>query len=170
VGVTVHYEGGLKSEEAYETLIASAIAFASEMEWPLTKIEENEVTLQRVKDEEDWDYIGPVKGVEILPHEECDPFRLEFDNNLYIQEYVKTQFAPVQIHVLLIDFLRKHNELFENMQIIDEGEYLETNDIEVLEKHIKACDKQLTDYLSKPEKYYGPVKLDSGRIIDLMEK
>lgn len=170
MGVTIHFEGGLKSEEAYEALIASANALASEMEWPSTQIEEREATLQRVKDEEDWDYIGPVKGVEILPHETCDPFRLEFDENLYIQEYIKTQFAPIQIHVLLIDFLQKHNELFKNLEIIDEGEFLETNDTEVLEKHIEACNKQLDDYLSQPDKYYGPVKLESGRIVDLMEK
>ena len=88
MGVTVHFEGGLKSEEAYEILIASASAFESEMEWPFTKIEEREVTLQRVKDEKDCGYIGSAKGIEILPHEACDPFRLEFDKSLYIQASV----------------------------------------------------------------------------------
>ncbi len=170
MGVTIHFEGKLKDEDAYEKLMASSRAFASEMEWPYSEIQETEVTLQRVKDEEDWDYTGPVKGLEILPHEASDPFRLEFDRDLYIQEYVKTQFAPIEIHVLLIDFLRKNIDLFEDLEIVDEGEFLETNDINVLEGHIEACDKQMKDYLSQPEKYYGPVKLESGRIIDLMEK
>ena len=170
MGVTIHFEGKLKDEGAYESFMASSRAFASEMEWPVSEIKETEVTLQRVKDEEDWDYVGPVKGIEILPHEACDPFRLEFDRDLYIQEYVKTQFAPIQIHVLLIDFLQKHKDLFAELEIIDEGEYLDTNDIHALEGHIEACDKQMDEYLSQPEKYYGPVKLESGRIIDLMEK
>jgi hypothetical protein len=170
VGVTIHFEGKLKDDEAYNSLMASSKKFAIEMEWPVSEISETEVTLQRVKDEEDWDYIGPVKGIEILPHEACDPFRLEFDRDLYIQEFVKTQFAPAQIHVLLIDFLRKHKNLFDNLEIIDEGEFLETNDLEVLESHIEACDKQMEECLSQPEKYYGPVKLENGRIVDLMEK
>ena len=90
MGVTIYFEGKLKNEEAYESFIASSRDLASEMEWSFSEIKETKVTLQRVRDEEDWDYTGPVKGLEMLPHEACDPFRLEFDNDLYIQEYVKT--------------------------------------------------------------------------------
>ena len=53
MGVTIHFEGKLKDKEAYESLMASSMAFASEMEWPFSEINESEVTLQRVKDEED---------------------------------------------------------------------------------------------------------------------
>ncbi len=170
MGVTIHFEGKLKDAKAYNSLMASSKEFASEMEWPFSEINEAEVTLKRVKDEEDWDYIGSVKGVEILPHEASDPFRLEFDRELYIQEYTKTQFSPIEIHVLLVDFLNRHKDLFENLEIIDEGEFFETNDIQVLEDHIEACNEQMEEYLSQPDKYYGPVKIESGRIIDLMEK
>lgn len=170
MGVTVHFEGKLKNELSFDSLCKNAESFAKEMEWNYSFIAEQEVKLERVKDEEDWDYIGPVKGVEIFPHEGCDPFRLEFDKDLCIQEFTKTQFAPVQIHVLLIDFLRSNQELFESVEIIDEGEFFETNDLDLLNKHIQACNDQLEQYLAQPEKYYGPVKLDNGRIVDLMEQ
>ena len=44
--------------------------------------------------------------------------------------------------MLLINFLQRHKELFEDLEIFDEGEFLETNDIQVLEGHIEACNKQ----------------------------
>ena len=44
-------------------------------------------TLTRVRDEQDWDYVGPVKGVVISTDEDCDHVRLEFDSDLYAQEF-----------------------------------------------------------------------------------
>lgn len=170
MGITVHFEGKLKDESSFESLCENAEAFAKEMEWPFSLISEQEVKLERVRDEEDWDYVGPVKGIEIFPHEACEPFRLEFDKDLYIQEFTKTQFAPVQIHVLLVDFLRTNQRLFESVEIIDEGEFFDTNDLDLLNKHMQACNEQLEQYLSQPEKYYGPVKLENGRIVDIMEE
>lgn len=140
------------------------------MEWSFSVISEQKVKLERVRDEDDWDYIDPVRGIEIFPHEACEPFRLEFDKDLYIQEFTKTQFAPVQIHVLLADFIHKNQSLFEFIEVIDEGEYFETNDLELLKKHIRTCNEQFEEYLAQPEKYYGPVKLKNGRIVDIMEE
>lgn len=170
MGITVHFEGKLKDEASFKAICSKAEAFAKEMEWPFSLISEQEVKLERTRDEEDWDYIGPVKGVEIFPHEACEPFRLEFDKDLYIQEFTKTQFAPVEIHVLLIDFLRSNLEMFESIEVIDEGEFFDTNDLELLNKHLQACNAQLEQYLEQPDKYYGPVKLENGRIVDLMEQ
>ncbi len=170
MGITVHFEGKLKSEVSYNAICSNAEAFAKEMEWPFSLISEQEVKLERTRNEEDWDYIGPVKGIEIFPHEACEPFRLEFDRDLYIQEFTKTQFASIEIHVLLVDFLQSNLELFESLEVIDEGEFFETNDLELLKEHLQACNSQLEQYLEQPDKYYGPVKLENGRIVDLMEQ
>ncbi len=61
-------------------------------------------------------------------------------------------------------------EMFEFVEIIDEGEFFETNDLALLNKHLQACNEQLEYYLEQSEKYYGPVKLENGRIVDLMEQ
>jgi hypothetical protein len=67
---------------------AWALRFTAEG-WPIQPIASGEVTLSRVRDEKDWDYIGPVNGIVIYLHEDCDPVRLEFDRDLYIQEFIK---------------------------------------------------------------------------------
>jgi hypothetical protein len=65
MGVTIHFEGQL----------ASSIADAEG--WQIETIASGDVTLPRVRDEKDWNYTGPVKGIVIYVHEDCDPVRLE---------------------------------------------------------------------------------------------
>ena len=78
MGVTIHFEGKLHSEAAYEDLIAAVTTIAKTQNWPTEAIVSAETTLLRVRDEQDWDYTGPVKGIEVHLHDDCDPVRLEF--------------------------------------------------------------------------------------------
>ena len=90
MSVTIHFEGRLNSQN-YLGLISLATNFAIANNMKYFLFEEENKTLERVKDEEDWDYIGTVKGIKIQPDIDCDPLLLEFDNNYYyIQEYCKT--------------------------------------------------------------------------------
>ena len=41
-------------------------------------LESDKVTLLQVRNEQDWDYTRPVKGIAVYLHEDCDPVRLEF--------------------------------------------------------------------------------------------
>lgn len=128
MGVTVHFEGRLRGEEALAEVVALAETYAESRNWPISRIDEPEVMLRRVKDEEDWDYVGPVRGVVLNPHENADPFRLEFDKDLYVQEYTKTQFAPVECHKEIVALLRQLESYFESLTVEDEGEFYETKD------------------------------------------
>ncbi|MDH3669886.1 MAG: hypothetical protein OES46_01825 [Gammaproteobacteria bacterium] len=170
MSITIHFEGTLKDETAYEAVVSEASNLATEMSWPARPISEKKVTLLRVKGEKDWDYVGPVKGIEIRPHENSDPLRLVFDRQLYVQEYIKTQFAPVEIHVAVSDFLKRLEPYFESFNVTDEGEYYDTNNLKKLEDHIQWCYKALDQYLDQEDKYYGPVRSADGRIIDVLEK
>lgn len=85
MGITIHFEGKLKDEVAYEQLLARASAIARSKEWDTEAIAPVVKTLLRVRDEQDWDYTEQVKGVIVYLHEDCDPVRLEFDQQLYIQ-------------------------------------------------------------------------------------
>ena len=82
MGVTIHFEGQILDQENYELLIAAARDFAKKCRWLSEPIEEENVVLKRVQNEKDRDYQGPVKGIVLYPHEDCDPFRLEFDRDL----------------------------------------------------------------------------------------
>ena len=170
MGITIHFEGQLKDDDAYGRVVSSAKACADKHSWSYTVISEQETTLQRVRGGEDWDYVGPTKGIEIQPHENSEPLRLEFDKDLYIQEYVKTQFAPQEIHIKISEFLHSIESEFVSIEVIDEGEYFESVNITTLEKHRAKFFETLDEYLAKEDKYYGPVRLKSGRIIDVMER
>lgn len=170
MGVTVHFEGRVRDEEAFGRISKLAHDFANEKNWPIELIDEGEVTLHRVTDEKDWDYVGPAKGMVLQPHENSDPLRLEFDRDLYIQEYTKTQFAPVECHRAVVALLKLLEPHFEIFQVEGEGEYYETGSETQLQGHLDRCFEVMDEYLQNSEKYYGPVRLGTGRIIDIMEQ
>ena len=168
MGVTIHFEGKLIDDLAYQRVLEFANAFATHHGWPNEPIAERQVTLQRVRNEEDWDYTGPVKGITLHPHPDCDPVHLKFDENLYVQEYCKTQFAGAEAHILVIELLRLLKPQFRNLTVEDEGEYWETGDRAALENHIRRCAEAMRDILDQKPNAHGPVRLPSGRIVDIM--
>ena len=168
MGVTVHFEGKLRGEDAYLSLVAAVRSFATQRGWPIQPFEISETLLRRVRDEKDWDYRGPTKGIELCPHPSSESIRLEFDDQLYIQEYTKTQFAPVQVHMDLILLLRELAPYFEHLGVFDEGEYFESANERVLKSHLNRCFEVLDERLANDRSLRGPVRLPSGRIADLV--
>jgi hypothetical protein len=125
--------------------------------------------LERVKDEKDWNYEGSTKGLQLQPDLNSDPVILEFDENLYVQEFCKTQFADTSVHILVIDLLKQIQPYFDNLIVEDEGEYWETSDINLLQQHIDNCNRVSEEMKNENSKMNGPFRLNNGRIIDLME-
>jgi hypothetical protein len=168
MGVTIHFEGKLRDEKAYEAVVSLATAFAQNRGWPSRMISERNVKLSRVRDEKDWTYEGPTKGVELQPHENSEPFRLEFDRDLYVQEYTKTQFAPLEVHQEIVTLLDEIASFFMTLEVIDEGEYYETRDEDALLRYRDECFEALDEHLANDPTLRGPVRLASGRIMDLI--
>lgn len=107
MGVTIHFEGRLKDEASLDHVLTLTRRFCEERSWPYELINQSCITLKRVRDEKDWEYIGPSKGIVVQPHENSEPFRLEFDKDNFLQEYTKTQFAPIEVHIALVSLLRQ---------------------------------------------------------------
>jgi len=168
MGVTIHFEGRLKDETAYSSVISIAEKHAATHGWPAAHFSIAKAALSRVKDEGDWDYLGPTKGIELQPHPNCEPFRLEFDESLYIQEYTKTQFAPVQVHIDVAALLSAIAPHFSEISVYDEGEFYESGDELQLRRHIDHCNAALEEHLAQDRSLTGPVRLPSGRIADLV--
>ncbi len=168
MGVTIHFEGQLHDEEAYKNIMENIREFVEKYELVSADISEECKNLSRVKDEEDWDYRGPVKGIRIKVHDNCDPLIFEFDENLYLQEYIKTQFVGAEAHVIICDYLETLSPFFNEFKIVDEGEYLETKDKERLENHIDTVDKLIEEKISTDPSLTGPVRSSDGRILDLV--
>ena len=168
MGVTIHFEGELHSEAAYEDLIAVVTSIAKIQSWPTEAIESSGTTLLRVRDEQDWDYTGPVKGIEVHLHNDCDPVRLEFDHELYLQKFTKTQFAGVECHLKVVDLLKTIRPFFRELKVEDEGEFWETGNRAILAEHMDRTRKVIEDEVRKNPSAQVKVKTPSGKIIDLM--
>ncbi len=137
--------------------------------WRTEPIVSNETRLLRVRDGEDWNYVGPVRGIVLYPHADCDPVRLEFDRDLYIQEFTKTQFAGVQTHLSVLELLKAIEPFFQNLKVEDEGEYWETEDIQLLAEHLSSVQKVIESELQKNPSTQAKFKTPSGRILDLYD-
>jgi hypothetical protein len=168
MGITIHFEGRMKNKSDYDAALSIAVSFAAGRNWPVTHFVNLNTKLSRVRDEKDWDYEGPTSGIELLPHSSSEPFRLEFDDNLYVQEYTKTQFAPQSIHEELVDLLDQLEPFFADLTVIDEGEYYQTRDPALLDKHLTRCFELMDEHLASDPSLRGPVRLPSGRIADLI--
>jgi len=70
MGVTIHFEGQLLDEKTYQELVAFVSSTAKIEGWRTEPIEWRKVTLLRVRDEQDWDYTGPVRGIAVYLHED----------------------------------------------------------------------------------------------------
>ncbi len=168
MGVTIHFEGKLKSQESFQKIIDIAKQYALSNDLIFSLFNEENKILERVKDEKDWDYQGSTNGLLMQPDINSDPLNLEFDKDLYIQEYCKTQFADISVHILVIDLLRQIERYFKVLKVDDEGEYWDTGDITLLQKHFDNCFKAIDEVKQEDKSLEGPFRLENGRIIDLM--
>ena len=168
MGVTIHFEGKLKSDFEYKKLMQTAQEFATANQMEHNFFENKKKVLLRVKNNEDWDYSGATKGIRIQPSELTDPLILEFDKDNYLQEYCKTQFAEPETHIQIIEFLKTIQDCFDVLAVNDEGEYWQTADRQVLVNHINTCFHQIETLRQNDHALDGPFKTEDNRIVDLM--
>jgi len=169
MGVTIHFEGQLKSSLFFKEVIHLAEDFATSNQMDYETFEDADKTLYRVKNEQDWNYHGATKGIKIQPHINSDPLWLEFDENYYVQDFCKTQFVDLVIHIKIIDLLRTIEPYFNKLLVTDEGEYWDTNDREVLIKNINICFKAMEEARNENPKLSGPFRVNDGKIVDFLE-
>jgi hypothetical protein len=169
MGVTIHFEGQLKSPLYYSDVLKMIETFAQLNNMNYEFFDNAEKTLLRVKNEDKWDYHGPTKGIKIQPHVNSDPLWIEFDKDYYIQDFCKTQFVDQEIHIKIIELLKSIEPFFENLLVTDEGEYWSTNDLDVLKKQVEICFKAMEDAKQENPKLSGPYRVSDGRIVDFLE-
>lgn len=168
MGVTIHFKGNLKSDTDFDELIKVAKNFAESNKMNFNLFEEPHKILQRVRNEMDWDYEGLTRGVRIQPNENSDPLLLEFDKDNYIQEYCKTQFVEKEIHIKIIGLLRQIKPYFQELSVIDEGEYWDSNDPNLLQQHLDDCFYAIEEAKKEDESLSGPYRVEGNRIVDLI--
>jgi hypothetical protein len=124
--------------------------------------------LQRVRNDEEYVYSGPARGISLYPHEDCEPLHLEFDGDLFVQDFTKTQFAPPDIHIKVVRLLKTIAPQFACLSVDDEGEFWDSENVDQLIQNLQACFRAIEKELSADPNLRGPVHLPSGRIVDLV--
>lgn len=169
MGVTIHFEGTAKSDSDVEKISSLAKDFAIKYNMPNFPVHESNSKLSRLINEIDADYEGPVKGIIIEPHHNSEQLKLKFGNDLFMQDYCKTQFAPIEVHVAIIGLFKIIQPHFSKLTIFDEGRYWETGDAQALEQEMNYTFKQMDKLKKENTSADGPFRIKDGRIIDIMQ-
>lgn len=156
MGVTIHYSGQLAGEKEFKALMADAAELAQANGWQFEEFAQEHAELIRVEESQIRESTGPTRGIAIVPHPESEPIFLEFDNKLYMQSFTKTQFAPIEVHVAVAEFLRAISRHFLRFQVVDEAEYYDTGDTSLLESYRKQISDAIARFARNADKIEMP--------------
>ena len=168
-GVTIHFEGRARDRNSVERAIVIATEEAQRLGWKVENGDAASVSITRVVGESDRPYKGPLRGIVIRAHPMCEPFHLQFGSDLFLQDYVKTQFAGPDVHIALTTLLRKIKPFFKSLHVEDEGEYWTTNDRAILTQNLKANEDMMKAIKKARPEARGPVRLPGDRIADIVQ-
>ena len=137
MGITIHFKGKINRERDVEKITEELADIATVLKWKYDIIDDIE---------------QQVRGILMKPHDKCDTFAILIDKDLHLINFValslhevedssarivfvKTQFAPIQVHIALIKLLKFLKEKYiNNLEVIDEGDYWDTMDEKILKE------------------------------------
>ncbi len=133
----------MRSVAAYDELAMRLKKEADRHEWLFSAVVAKKVDLPRVINGKLENYTGPIKGIILNLHEDCEAFRLLFDGTGFLQGFVKTQFCPTSVHVRIVELLHSVEDLFTDLHVLDEGGYWETGRTDTLEQQKKMLKNEI---------------------------
>ena len=169
MGVTIHFSGKLRSLEGMAAIRSIASKWAKWWKCKVIDLEDPWKELICVRNGEVCIYESPVTGIALRPHPDAESLLLEFDSELYMQHFCKTQFAPVQTHVEVIGFLREIEPHLEQFTVMDEAGYWENANRDQLERQI-AFGLQLIQRVADDPRLIAPfLKEEDGGKVDRLQ-
>jgi len=139
MGVSIHFRGSINSTEKTNPLVNELTEISNEMGWEYSIIDDVELQL---------------KGIFIQPHNKSESLSIlinasgRLTNPLYLVDKnddridysynsIKTQFAPVDIHITVVKLLKYIKKKYiSDLEVTDEGSYWETGDADLLAEKI----------------------------------
>ena len=179
MGLTIHYQGQLQSETAYAAFIKFVEEYAEAHAWPAHPIPIARRERVRMLQPEDPDapefedfYDGPTQGISLLPHPDCEPLDFEFDRDLYMQNWCKTQFAGPETHAAILQLLHETEGMFEMLDVQDEAGFWDVPDTTESRKALYAdfskTRAQIDEAAAGSPGCSVAVLTPSGRIVDIL--
>jgi hypothetical protein len=95
-------------------------------------------------------------------------FRSGTPGRSYVQEFIKTQFAGVQIHIDVLKILKAVAPYFRHLEVEDEGEWWGTENTSILTEHFSRSQQAIEWEWRMTPSAKMKVKTPSGRIMDLV--
>lgn len=186
MGLSIHYSGRFKDAEALPDFISTVKEFAEVYGWKYqifnTAFPNNQFSLETLFDElygisftpknsESISFVFLSNGRMVCPVRlmlsEGTAQRKDEDSWIYTNS-VKTQFAGVSIHQLLIHFFRYLDEkYFNDFKMLDESYYWETYDEEKMKEQFKNYDTLIDNFVLAFETF--PMQTDE-EITDYFER
>ncbi len=130
MGITIHYSGRALNWDALTQLLDVASMFAAQRGWQFA-LYDDPLGVMEDRDKDDPGYIehdGPFRGIVIRPHRKCEPVRLDFSVSNELSASTKTQFAPFEVHVEVVELLRRIEPFMERFSVEDESGLWEDGD------------------------------------------
>lgn len=158
MGITIHFKGLLTDLNEVYNLIAEVRDICEIMKWEYRVINEDWQIAAKpsIKKKDNGlcieGHLG-LKGISFDPHADSESVQLYFDSfgnltSLFLRamqlqdgtiginenwNWVKTQFAPIHTHVVIIKLLRHlKTKYIHNLEVSDEGGYWDSGDMEQL--------------------------------------
>jgi hypothetical protein len=162
MGLTIHYKGRLNQPDLILQVRKELEDISRDMEWDFTTMD-NDLEKPNNAYIEKGIIKGhlPFKGIIINIHPRCEPLMVLFDKEGILSHIipvrkdeelsdepilsVKTQFAPLEVHISIVRLLRYlKNKYIGNLTVIDEGEYWDTGDKNILEQKLEFLNKKMS--------------------------
>lgn len=163
MGISIHYKGKLNNPDLLNAFCDEIKDIAKDMNW-------NFNTFNNDLNKPNSSYVDgnghikghiPIKGLNVTIHPKAESLSFLFDKNGNLRNllmmtykngkeseisniFVKTQFAPIEIHITIIKLLEHIKKKYiSNLKVIDEGSYWETRDKNILEEKLSFLYKKI---------------------------
>ncbi|RTE07187.1 hypothetical protein [Paenibacillus whitsoniae] len=127
MGVTIHYEGTAKKENEVK-ILRYIEDYARSNEWQIN--------------------INETNSIMVSPHPDCESLVIRFNENQEFSGFVKTGFAPIEIHQQFVKLFFELKPILKHLNIEDESGYW----LEYIEKASRNTTKELTEFPAISEK------------------
>lgn len=178
MGLSIYYKGRFGSKASLQEMIAEVKDTAEIYKWEyhIFETEFNPAELQKKNTNQSIYGIifsppgsEPVQLTYLSNGRMSSPFIQEHiegtddDEKLRYNLFTKTQFAGFEVHRIIIDFLKYLNKkYFQEFELIDESQYWETGDENVLRQNFKRYNDLMDQFASGLEN----IKLNENESID----
>jgi hypothetical protein len=169
LGITIHYSGKARDFDALTEILNTAQMFGAQHGWHFAMYDDPFGVMED-RDKDDPGYIehdGPYRGIVLRPHRKCEPVRLNFRvSNEMTPAFTKTQFAPFEVHIEIIELFRAIAPFMDEFEVTDESGLWESGDIVEAEGTFAAVRRAIEGI----EEEVDDPKFDSAGLPDFDEE